>query len=92
MKTSALVLSLFLANASAINAAPFYNEMLESTQQLEFRPFTNGDTPWYKTSPKEPEGPSYPINYKVNDFGVDQDIIGTSDSKAQAEATIGHKL
>ena len=85
MKTSSLVLSLLLADASAIQTTPYNNEMLESSQKLEFRPYVNGDTPWYKTSPKEPEGPDYPVNYKVNDFGVDQDIVATNDSKANAE-------
>jgi len=74
MKTCALVLSLLFADASA---RPFYNELVGSSEQLEFRPYTNGDTPWYKTSPKAPAPPDYPINYKVPDFGVDQDVVST---------------
>ena len=85
MKTSSLVLSLLLADASAIQITPYNNEMLGSSQQLEFRPYVNGDTPWYKTSPKEPEGPDYPVNYKVNDFGVDTDVLTTHANIDEAE-------
>ena len=89
MKTCALVLALFLADAQA---RPYLNELLGSEEQLEFRPYTNGDTPWYKTSPKAPAGPDYPINYKVNDFGVDQDIMGTKASESAAETITGREL
>ena len=47
MKTSAFVIAALTSNTSAFGVdRPFSNEL------LQYRPYTNGDTPWYKTSPK----------------------------------------
>ena len=53
--TSAFVLSLFL-----------YGE----AEAIKYRPYTNGDTPWYKPSLHQPKD-EFPINYPVPDFGED---------------------
>jgi hypothetical protein len=66
MKTSTFVIAALTSNASSLNVErPYSNEL------LEYRPYTNGDTPWYKTSPKKAADPDYPINYAVPDYGVD---------------------
>jgi len=56
MKTSALVLALFLNESAAVR----------------YRPYTDGTTPWYKTTPRQPED-DFPINYPTVDRGMDYD-------------------
>jgi len=57
---------------------------------LEYRPYVNGRTPWYKTVPeREPE---YPYNYKVPNFGTDRNIEETLKHMAQAESRLKHKF
>ena len=76
MKQSSLVLSIFLYG---------------STQAIEYRPFTNGDTPWYKT-PLKMQPDDFPVNYKVADFGTEQEIVASNASLNAAEKRLKKKL
>jgi hypothetical protein len=58
---------------------------------LAYRPYTDGRTPWYKTTPKEPE-PDFPHDYKVPSFGADQDMTHTVQALAWAEKKHKRKL
>jgi len=76
MKTSIFILALFL------------NEEVSAAQ---FRPYTNGRTPWYSTPKKAPEV-GFPHDYFVPNFGLDHvDVVGTGASKDLAEKSTGHK-
>jgi hypothetical protein len=87
MKTTAFVLALLTSEASAISLdRPHQDEL------LEFRPHTDGRTPWYKAVPKKEADPDYPINYVVPSYGADQEITATQNSQATAEKQVGHKL
>ena len=84
-KTSLMVLALFLGdNVSAIRYAP------EDDTHVQFRPYTNGRTPWYKSPPKEPKV-EFKHDYFVPNFGVDQDVIHTQAHIAQQEKRLGIK-
>jgi len=72
-KTSALILTLLFAG---------------SAEAVRYRPYADGRTPWYKTSPGAPEI-DFPHDYKVADFGVDHDIKSTFAHTAAAEAKLG---
>lgn len=74
--TSAFVLSLFL-----------YGE----AEAIKYRPYVNGDTPWYKPSLHQPKD-EFPINYPVPDFGEDKDIIETRNSINLEEKRLKHKM
>lgn len=55
-----------------------------STEAIQYRPYTNGTTPWYRTTPKvQPD--SFPVNYPVADFGREKNIIETENSIKVAE-------
>jgi hypothetical protein len=56
-KTSAMVLAALMSTTSAI----------------QYRPYTDGRTPWYVTSPSLP-ATDFPHNYPVPNFGPDHDI------------------
>ena len=47
-----------------------------TTSAVQYRPFVDGRTPWYVTSPSQP-ATDFPHNYPVPDFGVDEDIVST---------------
>jgi hypothetical protein len=55
-----------------------------SAEAIRYRPYTNGNTPWYRTTPKvQPD--SFPVNYPVADFGIDHNVIATENSLRTAE-------
>ena len=67
-------------------------ELLVSTSSAHsFRPYTNGDTPWYKVPKREPTV-DFPINYKVPSYGQDHDIKDTISNTQKAEKRLGHQL
>ena len=74
MKTSIFILALFLS---------------EEVSAVQFRPYTNGRTPWYTSPPKAPEV-GFKHDYFVPNFGLDHDVLGTTNSKNTAEAITGH--
>ena len=78
-----IVIALLCYNAQAIKR-PQYNEL------LEYRPYVNGRTPWYKTVPERE--PDHPYNYKVPNFGVDRNIEDTLKHAAAAEHRLKHKF
>ena len=85
-QTSAMVLAIFLAgSAEAVQHRP------HSHQALQYRPYVDGRTPWYKTSPSSP-ATDFPNNYFVPNNGVDHEIKFTKDHIAAAEAKLGHVL
>ena len=57
---------------------------LNEAEAVRYRPYTNGDTPWYKQELKEPED-EFPVNYPVIDRGMDQDAISTLDVIGKTE-------
>ena len=81
-----MVLAIFLAGSvEAVQRRPQENEA------LQYRPYVDGRTPWYKTSPSAP-ATDFPHNYFVPDFGVDHDIKFTKEHTAAAEARLGHVM
>jgi hypothetical protein len=74
--TYATVLALFMAG---------------TTEAVQYRPFVDGRTPWYKTSPKA-ASIDFPHDYKVPDFGVDSDIKATQTHTAAAEQRLKHVM
>lgn len=56
-----------------------------------YRPYTDGNTPWYKTTPKEPEI-EFPHDYKVPSFGTDPETQHLAQSLNWAENKLQHKL
>jgi hypothetical protein len=56
-----------------------------------YRPYINGDTPWYKETPKEPEIP-FPHDYKVNTYGPDAEMTHLAQALDWAETNLGQKL
>ena len=75
--TSALIMAVFLAGSAE---GVTYN----------YRPHTDGKTPWYKTSPKEPST-EFPHDYFVPSFGADPEIAATKQHEAAAAAKLGKK-
>lgn len=57
-------------------------------EAIQYRPFVDGRTPWYKTFPAAPEV-GFNHGYKVPDFGVDTDIKSSLSHTAAAEAKLG---
>ena len=81
-----MVLAIFLAgSAEAVQHRP------HSHSALQYRPYVDGRTPWYKTSPSSP-ATDFPHNYFVPNNGVDHEIKITKDHIAAAEAKLGHVL
>jgi len=72
-KTSAMILALLFAG---------------SAEAVRYRPFVDGRTPWYKTSPGVAPV-DFPHDYKVSDFGVDHEIKSSLAHTAAAEAKLG---
>ena len=64
--------------------------LLGESMAVQYRPYTDGRTPWYKKYPREPKE-EHPVNYFVPDFGVDEDIQNTHNHLAGAEKSLGHK-
>ena len=56
-----------------------------------YRPYTDGNTPWYKTTPKEPEIP-FPHDYKVPSFGEDPENTNLAQALQWAEKKLNHTL
>jgi len=84
-KTSLFVLAIFLGdNVAALRYAP------DDDSHVQFRPYTSGRTPWYKSPPKEPKV-EFPHDYFVPSFGVDQDVITTQAHIAGQEQRLGIK-
>ena len=78
-------MALFLGdNVSAIKYRPSDDE------HVQFRPYTSGRTPWYKSPPKEPKV-EFPHDYFVANFGQDQDVIQTQGHIAAQEKRLGIK-
>jgi hypothetical protein len=73
MKTSALVIGLLFAG---------------SVEAINYRPYVNGRTPWYKTIPGV-DTPDFPHDYPVVNNGVDHDIKASLTHTAAAEARLG---
>ena len=61
------------------------------TSTQAYRPYVDGRTPWYKTTPKEPEI-DFPHDYKVPSFGADPEITHTKQALAWAEKKHKKKL
>ena len=76
MKTKTAILALLFAG---------------STSAIQYRPYVDGRTPWYKTSPKAPEV-GFDHDYFVPNFGEDHDIKFTKQHTAAAEARLGHVM
>jgi len=68
-KTSAMVVAFLMGSAEAV----------------QYRPYVDGRTPWYVTSPSAP-ATDFPHDYPVPDFGVDHEIKYTNAHIAAAEA------
>lgn len=65
--------------------------MLVSTAaalKTEFRPYTDGRTPWYTTTSR-PDPTPFPHGYFVPNFGEDKDITITKMNTAKAEKEVG---
>jgi len=56
-----------------------------TTSAVQYRPFVDGRTPWYVTSPSQP-ATDFPHNYPVPDFGVDNEVKYTNEHIAAAES------
>jgi hypothetical protein len=65
--------------------------LMSSTSAVQYRPYVDGRTPWYRTSPSAP-ATDFPHNYPVPDFGVDHDIKYTGEHIAAAEGRLGHVM
>jgi hypothetical protein len=50
--------------------------LLYGVDAVQFRPYQDGRTPWYKKA-KRPDQTPFPHNYKVPNFGKDSDIAAT---------------
>jgi len=84
-KTSLMVLALFLGEeVAAIRMVP------DDDSHVQFRPYTTGRTPWYKSPPKEPKI-EFKHDYFVPNFGVDQDVVTTQQHIAGQEQRLGIK-
>ena len=64
---------------------------LNEAEAVRYRPYTNGDTPWYKQELKEPED-EFPVDYPVIDRGMDQDAISTLDVIGKTEKKLKHQM
>ena len=64
---------------------------LNEAEAVRYRPYTNGDTPWYKQELKEPED-EFPVDYPVIDRGMDQDAISTLDVIGKTEKKLKHQI
>ena len=65
--------------------------LVSSSQAISFRPYTNGDTPWY-TVPRSAPKVEFPINYKVPSYGQDHDIKDSIFNTKTAEKNLGHQF
>lgn len=70
-----MVLALFLCgSAEAVN--------------LQYRPWVNGRTPWYKQYARQPKI-DHEIDYPVANYGQDHEIMASLKSTKDAEARLG---
>ena len=64
--------------------------LIGESAAVQYRPYTDGRTPWYKKYPREPKD-EFPVNYAVPNFGEDQDIVASKEHTAAAEKALGHE-
>lgn len=65
--------------------------LIYGADALKFRPYTEGRTPWYKTTSR-PNPTPWPHNYSVPNFGADSDIAGTAKNINDAEKSLKKKF
>ena len=73
------------------NKAIVLGIFLGTVDAVQYRPYVNGRTPWYKDLPKAPE-PNFKIDYFVPNFGMDHEIKMNQKNLKDSEEQYGHKF
>jgi hypothetical protein len=63
---------------------------IDQASAVQFRPYTDGRSPWYKKASR-PDPTPFPHGYKVPSFGDDVDMAATKNHLAAAEKRLKHK-
>ena len=86
-----ICLNMFKSVPVGLAALTFLSEGVMASK-AEYRP-TSEQAPWYKTAKGSTwNTPDWPVNYKVPNFGVDNEILANNKNLADAEKKLKTKL